>query len=146
MNKINYIITVLSVCLCASVCMARPHHGHGGRFHHAPRHHHHHHHHSHRHAGWVAAGIVGGAILGNAIVNTINPRPVVVASSAPVVVSQPAPVVVQSVPVVVTPPAPVYQTQNVWVDGRYVDQVQANGTVIRVWQPGHYEQRTVQVQ
>jgi hypothetical protein len=24
--------------------------------------------------------------------------------------------------------------------------VQANGTVIRVWQPGHYEQRTVQVQ
>jgi hypothetical protein len=125
--------------------MARPHHGHGGRVHHAPRHHHHHHH-SHRHAGWVAAGIVGGAILGNAIVNTINPRPVVVASSTPVVVSQPAPVVVQSTPVVVTPPAPVYQTQNVWVDGRYVDQVQANGTVIRVWQPGHYEQRTVQVQ
>jgi hypothetical protein len=28
----------------------------------------------------------------------------------------------------------------------HVDQVQANGTVIRVWQPGHYEQRTVQVQ
>jgi hypothetical protein len=40
---------------------------------------------------------------------------------------------------------PVAQTQTVWVEGRYVDQVQANGTVIRVWQPGHYEQRTVVV-
>ena len=41
---------------------------------------------------------------------------------------------------------PVTQVQNVWVDGRYIDQVQANGTVVRVWQPGHYEQRTVVVQ
>ena len=51
---------------------------------------------------------------------------------------------------VVTTPAvvttPVYQTQNVWVEGRYVDQVQPNGTVLRVWQPGHYEQRQVLVQ
>ena len=42
--------------------------------------------------------------------------------------------------------APVTQVQNVWVEGRYVDQVQANGSVIRVWSPGHYEQRTVVVQ
>ena len=41
---------------------------------------------------------------------------------------------------------PVYQTQNVWVEGRYVDTVQPNGTVLRTWQPGHYEQRTIQVQ
>ena len=27
----------------------------------------------------------------------------------------------------------------VWVEGRYVDQVQPNGVIIRVWQPGHYE-------
>lgn len=27
----------------------------------------------------------------------------------------------------------------IWVEGRYVDQVQPNGVVIRVWQPGHYE-------
>ena len=143
MKKMRYVITALCVCMCAGVCMARP----GGRHFHAPRHHHHHHHHSHRHAGWVAAGVVGGAIIGTAIANTITPRPVVVASPSPVVVAQPAPVVVtQPAPVVVTPSAPVYQTQNVWVEGRYVDQVQANGTVIRVWQPGHYEQRTVQVQ
>ena len=80
----------------------------------------------------------------------MTPAPVVVShttvSPAPVVVSQP--VVVQ--PQVVTTPVvvsqPVVQTQNVWVEGRYVDQVQANGSVVRVWQPGHYEQRTVTVQ
>jgi hypothetical protein len=66
-----------------------------------------------------------------------------VVTPAPVVVT-PAPVVVAPAPVVVQ--QPVYQTQNVWVEGRYVDQVQANGTVVRVWQPGHYEQRTIQVQ
>ena len=57
------------------------------------------------------------------------------------VVVQQQPVVVQQQPVVVQQPVPV--TQNVWVEGRYVDQVQANGTTVRVWQPGHYEQRTV---
>jgi len=41
---------------------------------------------------------------------------------------------------------PVAQVQNVWVEGRYIDQVQANGTVVRVWSPGHYEQRTTVVQ
>ena len=65
------------------------------------------------------------------------------------VVVQPAPVVVQQ-PVVVSQPVivqqPVYQTQNVWVEGRYVDTVQPNGTILRTWQPGHYEQRTIQVQ
>ena len=59
------------------------------------------------------------------------------------VVAAPAPVVVTTPAVVTTP---VYQTQNVWVEGRYVDQVQPNGTVLRVWQPGHYEQRQVLVQ
>ena len=46
------------------------------------------------------------------------------------------PVVVQQQPVVV-------QTvqRQVWVPGRYVDQIQPNGTVVRVWQPGHYEVR-----
>jgi hypothetical protein len=60
----------------------------------------------------------------------------------------PSPVVVQPAPVVVQQPVyqPVYQTQNVWVEGRYVDTVQPNGAVVRTWQPGHYEQRTVQVQ
>ena len=58
-------------------------------------------------------------------------------------------VVVQSAPVVVQQPVgvqPVYQTQNVWVEGRYVDTVQPNGAILRTWQPGHYEQRTIRVQ
>lgn len=33
--------------------------------------------------------------------------------------------------------------QDVWIDGYYVDQVQANGTIARVWVPGHYEKRRV---
>ena len=64
-----------------------------------------------------------------------------VVTPAPVVVA-PAPVVVQQ-PVVATGH---YETrvQNVWVEGRYVDQV-VNGVVQSVWQPGHYEQQQTQV-
>ncbi|MGN0854067.1 MAG: hypothetical protein ACI4R9_00945 [Kiritimatiellia bacterium] len=76
-------------------------------------------------------GFVGG-VVGGIVYDSIAPAPVVVAS----------PTVVAS-PVVATP---VYTMQNVWVEGRYVDQVQPNGTIVRVWQPGHYEQRPVVVQ
>ena len=107
------------------------------------------HHHHHGSGGAIAAGIVGGALLGGLVASAVStPAPVVVTPAptvvapAPVVVQQP--VVVQSAPVVVQ--QPVYQTQNVWVEGRYVDTVQPNGTVLRTWQPGHYEQRTIQVQ
>ncbi len=64
--------------------------------------------------------------------------------SSPTVVTQP--VVVQQ-PVVVSQPVAttVTQTQNVWVEGRYVDTIQANGSVLRTWSPGHYETRTVMV-
>lgn len=115
----------------------------------------HHYHHSHHHhsRGWdVAAGVIGAGIIGATLYDAVRPKTVVVQQPAPVVVQQPvivqqpAPVIVQQpAPVVVHQPAPVYQTQNVWVEGQYVDQVQANGTVVRVWQPGHYEQRQVQV-
>ena len=106
------------------------------------------HHHHHGSGGAIAAGIVGGALLGGLVASAVStPAPVVV-TPAPTVVA-PAPVVVQQ-PVVVSQPVvvaqPVYQTQNVWVEGRYVDTVQPNGTVLRTWQPGHYEQRTIQVQ
>ena len=131
---------VLILALCASVTLcARPGPGFGPRpigrpiAPVPPPHHHHHHHHSN--GGAIAAGIVGGAILGGVVASAVTPAPVVV-TPAPVVV-QPAPVVVQQ---------PVYQTQNVWVEGRYVDTVQPNGAIIRTWQPGHYEQRTVQIQ
>ena len=108
------------------------------------------HHHHHGSGGAIAAGIVGGALLGGLVASAVStPAPVVV-TPAPTVVT-PAPVVVAPAPVVVAPAPvvvqqPVYQTQNVWVEGRYVDQIQANGSVVRVWQPGHYEQRTIQVQ
>ena len=52
---------------------------------------------------------------------------------------------------VVVTPAPVVatghyetQVQNVWVEGRYIDQ-SYNGVIQRVWQPGHYEQQQTQV-
>lgn len=108
-----------------------------------PMHHHHHHHHSS--GGAIAAGIVGGAILGGIVSAAVTPRTTTVVTTPAPVVVQPAPVVVQPAPVVVAP-QPVYQTQNVWVEGRYVDTVQPNGAVLRTWQPGHYEQRTVQIQ
>ena len=109
------------------------------------------HHHHHGSGGAIAAGIVGGALLGGLVASAVStPPPAPVVTPAPVVVT-PAPVVVQPAPVVVAPTPvvvqqPVYQTQNVWVEGRYVDTVQPNGTVLRTWQPGHYEQRTIQVQ
>jgi len=75
-------------------------------------------------------GVVGG-IVGNAVARPAYSEPVVVQPTTvvtqPVVVQQP---VVQTV---------VSQPARVWVEGRYVDQVQANGMVVRVWQPGHYE-------
>ena len=100
----------------------------GPRFHHGPRY----------HGGFWGRGgcnfwpgFVGG-VVGSALYDAVTyPR----YASSPVVVQQPAPVVVQQ---------PV--TQSVWVEGRYVDQVQANGTVVRVWQPGHYVQSTAVVQ
>lgn len=152
MNNRKTIFVALIAVVAAGTCMARP----GGYHRHrAPVHHGHHHHHRH-HSGWgrggrnfwpgflggVAAGIVADSVI-NRPTTVITTTPVMVAPTpvvtpAPVVVAQPAPVVVT--------PAPVYQTQNVWVEGRYVDQVQPNGTMVRTWVPGHYEQRTVQVQ
>lgn len=141
-------IIALAVALAAaSTLFARPgpggfRPGHGGfRPVPVPVGHHHHHHHS---VVAIAAGVVGGAILGGLVASAVATPTTTVVTPAPVVV-QPAPVVVQPAPVVVAP-QPVYQTQNVWVEGRYVDTVQPNGAVIRTWQPGHYEQRTVQIQ
>lgn len=113
---------------------------------HRPVHHaHHHHHHLHAHA--ALGGFIGG-VIGGVVYNAIAADPVVV--SQPVVVQQPTVVVAPPPPPpVVVQAQPVAQqtvVQNVWVEGRYVDQVQPNGSVIRVWQPGHYEQRTVIVQ
>ena len=113
--------------------------------------HHHPHHHHHGGAGLaIGAGVLGAGLLASAIYDATHPRPYV--APAPVVVT-PAPVVVAPQPqVVVQTPPPVvatghYETrvQNVWVEGRYIDQQTPQGTIVRTWQPGHYEQQQTQV-
>ena len=112
-----------------------------------------HHHHHHRGTGFaIGAGILGAGLLASTIYDATHPRPyvapapVVVAPTAPVVVQQPQ-VVVQQPQVVVQQPVGHYETrvQNVWVEGRYVDQTTPQGAVVRTWQPGHYEQQQTQV-
>ena len=97
-----------------------PHHGCGPR----PYYHH--------HGGywgpggrWFWPGFVSGVVGGAVVSSVVAPRETVV-------VQQPA---------AVQQPVVVAQPQQVWVEGRYVDQVQANGSTVRIWQPGHYEQR-----
>ena len=115
-----------------------------GGFHHGPRPvmHHGFHHGPHHYHSWGRGGrhfwpgFVGG-VVGGLVYNSIRPVTYV---TTPTIVTTPT---VVTTPVVTAPAATV---QNVWVEGRYVDQVQANGTVIRVWQPGHYEQREVLLQ
>jgi len=148
-TKMTMVMAAAAV-MCMGTCFARGHHGgprggYGPRVSHGPSHHHHHHYSTWGRGGrnfWP--GFVGGFVGGMVSEAIVRPAPVVV-SPAPVVVQQP---VVVSQPVVAAPvvATPVYTTQSVWVEGRYIDQVQSNGTILRVWQPGHYEQRQVLVQ
>ena len=111
-------IALALVLMAFMPAMAWHHHGYG----HYPHHGYHHYHHDH-HSGWAAVGVgLAAGAVGAALYNAVAPRETVV-------VQQPAPVVVQQ---------PVTR-QQVWVEGRYVDQVQPNGSAVRVWQPGHYE-------
>ena len=149
MKKMMIMLGVSAIAVCA---FARPHggpghgHGHGGP---APRHysHHppsHHYHRSHHGCAWGRGGrnfwpgFVGGVVAGALVDGYIGPR-----VTETVVVQQPVvtttPVVVDATPVVASQTV----VQRVWVEGRYIDQIQPNGTVVRVWQPGHYEQRAV---
>lgn len=66
---------------------------------------------------------------------TIIQQPVVVEQS---VVSEAQTVVGQTVPeVAVEPPK-----RPEWMNGRYVDEVLADGTIARVWESGHYQTLT----
>lgn len=156
MNSIKK-IGVLALVLCATfAASAFPHHGgfYGG-----------YHHRHHVGTGFaIGAGILGAGLLASAIYDATHPSyyrsPVVVTPPVvttpviqqPVVVQQPViqqPVIQQPViqqPVVQAAPRYETRTQNVWVEGRYVDQVNDRGQTVRVWQPGHYEQQQVQVQ
>ena len=142
-------ICVLTMALATSLALCArpgPGRGFGGPHHPPPMHHGGHHHHHHHHGAYaVGAGILGAGLVASAIYDATQPRPIIVESAPVVVTPAVQPVVVTPAPVVTTGHYET-QVQNVWVEGRYVDQVQANGTVVRVWQPGHYEQRTVCVQ
>lgn len=141
MNK-KFVIAGISVLTLAFGAYARPHYGGRCRTSCRPVVVNHYHGGGYRHCGgWGRGGrnfwpgFVGG-VVGSIVHNAITTPAV----TETVVVQQP---VVVPQPVVVQPTT---QVQSVWVEGRYVDQVQANGSVIKVWQPGHYEQRTVIVQ
>lgn len=155
MNKKLIVVVGTAVLAIGAFAGPRgPHRGPGG-FHHGPRPGGFHHgprpggfHHGpHRYHSWgrggrhfwpgFAGGVIGG-VVGGVIYDSLRPTTYV---TTPTIVTTPT--VVTTTPVVTAPAATV---QNVWVEGRYVDQVQANGTVIRVWQPGHYEQREVLLQ
>ena len=141
---------VIAIVLTAVSTGAFAHGWHGGYHHHGWHGGYHHYHGGYWGRGgcnfWP--GFVGGVVDG--VVGTTLARPyyseTVVVQPAPTVVTQP--VVVQQ-PAVVTQPVvvqqptvvqqPVVQRLPVWVEGRYVDQVQANGSTVRIWQPGHYE-------
>ena len=142
---------VLTMALAASFALsAAPHGPHGphGGFHgghHPPMHHGGHHHHHHRGTGLaIGAGILGAGLVASAIYDATHPRPVVVESAPVVVTPAVQPVVVTPAPVVTTGH---YETrvQNVWVEGRYIDQATPQGAIVRTWQPGHYEQQSTQV-
>ena len=150
-------VVALAAVMCTGMTYAKGHHGGGfggprpmmggrGGFRPAPVRHHHHHHHGSvwgRGGSNFWPGFVGGVIGGVLADAVVSPAPVVV--TTPVVTTPVVTTPVVTTPVVTTPvvTAPVVSTQNVWVEGRYVDQVQPNGTVLRVWQPGHYETRQV---
>ena len=134
-----------TLAMCVFAAPRGPHGGHKPPP--PPRHHHghHHHHHGHSKALGIGAGILGAGLIASTIYDATRPSTVVVTQPA---VVTPAPVVVTPAPVVVQQPVVTghyeTRTENVWVEGRYVDQI-VNGVVQRVWQPGHYEQRQTQV-
>ena len=129
MNK-KLIIMLGVATLMAGGAFAHGWHGHHG-WHPRPVYHH------HDHGGYWGRGgchfwpgFIGG-VIGGAITSTIIDTSPTVVVQQPAVVTQP--VVVQQP--VVTQPVVVQQPQQVWVEGRYVDQVQANGSTVRVASP-----------
>lgn len=128
-------VIAVGIILLTMTAFCRPHHKpHGHRP--APRHyihrphvhrssHIHRHHHSHHYVG-PFLGALTGTIVGN----------ILTSPTTTTVVQQPVTVV--STPAVVTPTVVIEQPQRIWVPGQYIQQVQSNGTIIKVWQPGHW--------
>ena len=173
MTKGKSVVVAFVAVMCAGACLARPcGPGRHGGWHRPPPIHHGWHGGYHHHGGYwgrggchfwpgfvggVVGGVVGTALTRPSYSETVVVQPATTVVTTPAVVQQPIvvqqPVVTQPMVVqrpsavsAVAPAVPVQQTRNVWVEGRYVDQVQANGSTVRIWQPGHYEQLTVVVQ
>ena len=110
----------------------------GQSFHRPPPRHHH-------HSTWGRGGrnfwpgFVGGVVGGMLYDGFAGPT--VVTTPTTVVVPQSTVVVPQTTVI----SQPVYETRSVWVDGTYVDQIQPDGRVLKVWTPGHYETRKVPI-
>lgn len=154
MNMNKKVIVLTCVIATAGALFAAPHRGvraHHGGYRPAV----HHHHHRPTHSSWGRGGrnfwpgFVGGLVGATVARTVINTTPTVI--TTPVVTTPVVATPAIVTPTVVTPAvvapvvtAPVVTTQQVWVDGRYVDSV-VNGAVVRVWEPGHYETRTVTV-
>lgn len=145
MKKVLLILAVIGLMFAPSSSFAHGWRGCHGGWHHGWHGGRHHYYGGYGRGFWpgfacgVVGGLVGGALARPYYYGSYYPNTVVVQRPAPVIVQQPTvvqqPVVVQQS--VVQAPQP----QQVWVPGMYVDQVQANGSTIRVWQPGHYEYR-----
>ena len=108
----------------------------------------------HSHGFWP--GFAGGFAAGVLLESTRPPRPVPpprtmcttrIVEPAPVVVQQPIvvqqPVVSQTVIADVVVSGDPDGTERVWVEGSYFNRINADGSVTRVWNPGHYELRKV---
>lgn len=148
MNK-KKLAVMFCVCVAAGAVFAKPG-GHRGGYRTPPVVHHHgglgH------HGGWgrggrnfwpgFVGGVVGG-VIASSFADTVVATPVVTtpAVAVPAVATPVVAAPAVTTPVVVTTQPVVTHPVQVWVEGCYVNQVQANGTVLRVWQPGHYEYR-----
>lgn len=91
----------------------------------------------------IGAGLLGTALVLDAIADAVS-EPDTVVVTQPVVTTPVVTTPVVTTPVV-TAPQYVNQTQQVWVEGRWIDQLLPDGRTTRVWQPGHYETVTVPV-
>lgn len=118
------LIAFTLVALSGLASIAAPHPG-PRPIHRPPPHHIHYGprvHHYHYHPGPAFVGGVVGGLLGAAVIEAT--RPAIVATPAP----QPT-VIIQS---------PTIVPRQVWVEGRYQQQV-VNGTIVNIWVPGHWE-------
>lgn len=128
----------------------KPHHGwHGGC------------HRYHSGSYWYGGGdylwpeIVGG-VVGGALYEAVTyPAETVVVEERPAVITRPTiiqqPVVVEQsvvseVQTVVGQTVPEVEVEPPkrpeWMNGRYVDEILADGTIVRVWESGHYQTLT----